>query len=355
MISKRLAYLLVVVVGVACAMFVYKTNSTFFEQHFETGDMRTYNYNSMLLRMAKGKARIKGKSGYIAYEGNVEGGYVNGDGTLYYKDGNVCYTGAFAKSMYEGEGILYYDNGNLEYKGSFSKNLYNGTGDQYRQTGSLLYSGDFVNGLKEGNGELFDNGGNKVYSGRFSKDFLLYSELLGKTASEVNDSYTGKLSLYSDDETFAVYLSDIGAIYAGTENNDALESETVVETVYVLDSEFPVREGKASTISEVIAYLGEPIFEGTSYMTEEEAVATSIIREATGDRYFEDPGLVTEYVYDDYCTIDSYNTDKMVYLYTFLKDGIEYNFVCENPNSYFGFYYMRQEEGSANSDDEEAL
>lgn len=355
MVSKRLAYLLVVVIGVLCGMFVYNTNKSFFEEKYDqiVGEERTYNYNSMLLRMAKGKVRIKAKSGYVAYEGDVEKGYAAGAGTLYDKDGGLVYVGNFANSMYEGMGIEYYPNGTVWYNGEFSQNLFHGVGKLYRKTGSLSYSGEFVNGLREGNGELYDKAGNKVYTGRFAKDFLLYSELLGKTASEVNSMYIGSMNLYTDDDVFAVHMPEIDAIYAGLENDNALEDEVKVDRVYVLSDEFPVRNGVARVPSEITEYLGEPIFEGTSYITEEEAIAMNLDIDKNSDLHYSDPGLELNSEYDDYFTVKNYDADKMIYLYTYLKDGIEYNFVCSKPNSTFGFYYMTQEDASAVSDDEE--
>lgn len=342
MISKRLAYMLVIVIGVICSVFIVRANSNFFDGFFKTNEVRTYNYNSMLLRMTKGNVRIKAKEGYIAYEGDVEKGYVKGNGTLYDKYGAIVYQGAFEKSKYEGVGTQYYSNGNIMYTGDFSQNLFNGVGKQYRNNGSILYDGEFVNGKKEGGGQLFDNGGNPVYEGRFSKDNILYSELLNKKASDVSTAYTGEMGLYSDEDFFAVHLKDINALYAGFENTDALEDEVMVETVYVLESEFPGKDKMLALPSELTEYFGEPIFEGSSYITESEALVIHLVRENTMDRYYSDPALELEYVYDDYQNITGYNIDKQVYLYTYEKDGMEYTFVCADKDAAFGFYYISE-------------
>ena len=342
MISKRLAYLVVIVVGGVCAIFVYQANSSFFNGIFKTGEIRTYDYDSILLRMAQGNVRIRAKDGYIAYEGTVDKGYAKGEGQLFDAQSMLVYEGSFEKSKYEGQGTRYHSNGNMMYTGDFSNNLYNGVGRQFRESGSLIYDGEFVNGLKEGTGQLYDNGGNKIYNGRFSKDRILYSELLGKTAAKVSESYTGSMLLYSDDEMFAVYMDDINALYSGTENPDALENEVIVDTVYVLSSEFPVKEGTASVPTEITEYLGKPIFEGNSYLTEQEAIVSALVREKTGDLYYSDPSLDLEYVYDDYYTVNGFNTDKQVYLYTYEKDGMEYTFVCPSEGASFGFYYISE-------------
>lgn len=342
LVSKRLAYLAVVVVGVLCSVFIAKSNSSFFDGLFKTSEVRTYNYNSMLLRTAKGTVRIKAKQGYVAYEGDVENGYVKGNGTLYDSLGGIVYKGAFAESKYEGTGTQYYSNGNIMYTGDFSQNLFNGTGKQYRSNGSILYDGEFVNGKKEGTGTLYDNGGNNIYTGRFAKDNILYSELLNKSATEVSTAYTGKMRLFDDDDFFAVYLEDINALYSGYENSDALDDNVNVETVYVIQSEFPGRDDMISSTADLTEYLGEPIFEGSSYITEQEALVTYLVRQDTMDRYYSDPGLELEYVYDDYQNITGYNTDKQVYLYVYEKDGMEYTFVCADKDASFGFYYISE-------------
>ena len=352
MVSKRLAYLCAIVVGALCAIFIVKTNETFFDGLFKAGEMRTYNYNSMLLRFAKGQVRIKGKGGYIAYEGDVANGFVEGKGLLYDKDGNLVYDGDFSKSKYEGEGSKYYKNGLKMYEGQFSNNLYNGTGSQYREGGSLLYTGDFIDGVKEGQGSLFDYGTNQIYEGRFSKDDILYSELLNKASSDIGTLYTGSMSLFEDEDVFAILLNDIDALVVGRQSDEALSDQVKADTVYVLKQEIPVKDGTAHTPNEVTKYFGEPIFEGSSYITKEEALAIATIREQSGDKYYRDPSFESEYVYEDYSTITGYDEDMMVYLYIYERDGVEYTLVCSDENRPFGFYYLTK--GNDGGDSEES-
>ena len=68
----------------------------------------TYRYNALPLRFKSGRVAILGKSGYLAYEGEVEDGAANGTGVLYAPDGDVVYRGGFSQNQYSGFGERYY-------------------------------------------------------------------------------------------------------------------------------------------------------------------------------------------------------------------------------------------------------
>ncbi|MBQ7424912.1 MAG: hypothetical protein IJV21_01455, partial [Lachnospiraceae bacterium] len=140
MFSKRLMYALVIIIGVVSIWYIASETTLF--RNFSEDGIQTYKYNSLRLRTAKGHVKITAKSGYLAYDGNVEGGYVVGNGTLYNKEGTVVYTGTFDQNKYEGIGTLNYDSGALCYKGGFHENLYDGTGTLYRQDGTREYDGE---------------------------------------------------------------------------------------------------------------------------------------------------------------------------------------------------------------------
>ena len=77
MVSKRLAYFIIVMIGVLSLWYITATTNIF-SSIGTTGGLRTYKYNSVLLRLANNKVRIKGRSDYIAYVGDVSKGYVTG-------------------------------------------------------------------------------------------------------------------------------------------------------------------------------------------------------------------------------------------------------------------------------------
>lgn len=344
MISRRLMIAVVVVVGVVSLIYLISVNSTLTSARQE--GIKTYAYDSLLLRFVSEKVRITGESGYLAYEGNVENGGVNGYGILYNPKGTVVYQGNFADNLYQGNGTLYYDNGAMHYNGAFQNNLFEGSGKLYRENGSLAYEGEFMLGRKEGKGSLYDSGSNLIYSGSFSNDAIHYSSLLGKALTEMTDIYFGQRTLYEDDEFFAVIMEDISAMYLGSEPGGVLEEGMVVDRIYVLQNTFPAGDEVCSTIEQVSAHLGEAANEGNSDIVPAEAVAAHWLAERDA-KFALQADLETTAEYEDYLTIESFDDSRMVYLYVFYKDGLIYTFVCADESGEFLFYSIEKGESAA--------
>ena len=342
MISKRLAYLIVIVVGVISLWYILSTKNLF---SGSSAGLPTYSYNSFMLRMASGKVRIKAKSGYIAYEGDVNKGYATGEGKLYNRDGVVIYSGQFEKNQYEGEGTRNYDNGVLQYKGNFHANLYEGQGSLYRENGTKEYDGNFLEGMKDGEGKLYDTGGNPVYEGSFSADEIVYSELLGKTPKDIRSQYFGSQVLYSEGEDtssdLVIYLKDINAMYLAQSDNSATDGDAKAVGVYVLSNVF--RSGRRETrgIDGVTQILGDPVYEGYSSVIFPEAVAINIL----SDRQSTMKGRVnmeTSMIYSDDILVESYDSEYTVYIYAFKRGGLLYSFICGDKGSNFAFYEISE-------------
>lgn len=340
LVSKRLAFAIVVVVGVLSIYYLLNVN--YVMQSVQTEGIKTYSYNSIQLRFVSGKVRINGKSGYLAYEGDVEKGTVTGFGTLYNPQGNVVYQGNFDKNMYQGTGALYFSDGTLRYSGDFTRNLFDGLGKLYRENGSLAYDGEFALGKKEGRGILYDTGGNQIYNGNFSRDELVYSDLLGKTMSEAAKAYTGARVLYEDDENYAVALEDISAMYLGQDNSQTLNGERTVEQVAVLKGSFPAGGAECTTIAELRRYFGPVIYEGNSEVTMLEAVAINRLTSSNRGAAVE---MDTTSVYDDYIQVNDWDNSYVVYLYSFERHGLVYTFICNDRDVGFSFYMIEREEG----------
>jgi len=330
LVSKRLAFAIVVAAGVLSTAYLLGMLGSF-EKSADT--VRTYSYRSVFLKFAGGRARIQGRGGYLAYEGEVDQGAANGYGRLYNRAGNLVYQGNFAGSYYEGAGIQYYDSGTMHYNGEFGKNLYEGSGRLYREGGSRWYDGAFAQGLMEGEGTLYDRGGNAVYTGNFTHGQIVYSDLLGKTATEAREMYGGKMDAWQGQEEFVVFLEDIDAAYVGALQADSLEDERKVERVYVLKDAFLGGSRMLTEISELENYFGKADYEGNSLITESEALCLK----KAGDT----PGILDMEilpVYDDYTILESYDDACEVYLYSFWQDGMAYTFVCEDKDAGFLFY-----------------
>ncbi len=344
LVSRRLAMAVVVAVGVLSLYYLFSACKTLTFAKAE--GIKTYDYDSIMLRFAEGKVWIRGKSGYLAYEGEVKGGSVTGYGTLYNREGVVVYQGNFDKNRYQGYGTRYYDSGTMMYNGNFQNNLFEGTGKLYRENGSLAYEGEFVLGKKDGSGKLYDNGSNLVYSGSFSQDELLYGSLLGKKVSEMADLYKGKRILYEDDQNFAVVLEDIDAMYLGWGDSQSLDDEIVVEQVLVLKNSLGMGGKTFTTIEELRGYFGTEDYEGNSEVTMPEAVAINWMADyRKGFQRKVDMELSTDY--DDYFVVEEFDPSYTVYLYSFRKDGLIYTFVCQDREDTFSFYSIEKDGGGA--------
>ncbi|MCR5236169.1 MAG: hypothetical protein K6E34_03065 [Lachnospiraceae bacterium] len=340
MISKRLAYTAIIIIGVLSLWYIGATTKIY-DKLTQHGGLRTYSYNSVLLRLAKDKVRIKAKSGYIAYEGDVSKGYVTGQGTLYSPNNIMLYNGAFEKNRYEGEGSQYYDSGALHYTGNFHENLYEGEGKLYREDGTEEYEGTFFAGMKEGHGKLVDGGNNAIYDGNFSADEIVYSELLGKSADEIRAMYFGKQILYEENPDMGsdsvMYLKDINCMYLAQSDGSAADDSSKATQVVVLKDVFRSGTTEASDIQSLKAMLGDPIYEGNSAVILPEAIAINIMNDNRRTINGKVEMDVTE-VYSDDIIVNSFDSDYPVYVYSFERGGLVYSFVCKERGGKFAFY-----------------
>ena len=340
MVSKRLAYAGIVIVGVLSLWYIGATTKIF-SKLTSNGGLRTYSYNSVLLRLAKDKVRIKAKSGYIAYEGDVSKGYATGEGSLYSKNDVLLYNGSFLKNKYEGDGSQYYDSGALHYTGAFHNNLYEGDGKLYREDGTEEYEGGFFSGKKEGHGKLMDGGNNPIYDGNFSADEIVYSELLGKSADEVRSMYFGKQIMYEESPDMGsdtvMHLKDINAMYLAQGDGSAADDANKVTQVIVLKDTFSMGSTVADDIEDLKSLMGSPIYEGNSAVILPEAIAINVLNDQMRTMNGKVDMDVTE-VYSDDIIVNSIATDYPVYVYTFERGDLVYSFVCKERGGGFVFY-----------------
>ena len=337
MFSKRLFYAAVIILGVISIWYIYSETTLF--KSFASEGIRTYKYNSVRLRTAKGHVKINGKSGYLAYDGYVNGGYCSGEGVLYNPAGNVVYSGNFEQNDYEGQGTENYPSGSLHYSGTFHDSYYEGKGTLYRENGTKEYTGDFHEGKKNGSGVLSDVGENEIYIGTFSADNIVYSELLGKKASEVSECYKGHSSLYMAADESVVLMDSIGALYRGIIDPDALDEDVKVESVYVLHNYFAYGNESVDTIEALKDAFGDPIYEGNSTVLLPEAVAINeLCKKKT---VCSGPvSMDLEQAFTDVAEVQSFDRSYSVYIYTFQRGEVIYSFVCKEKSDNFDFYYL---------------
>lgn len=340
LVSRRLAHAVVIAAGLLALSYLIFVNPVFRLAEGIGNGERIYAYNAIPLRFMEGDVRIKSKSGYVAYEGAVNDGYASGEGALYNKEGALVYRGAFEKNKYSGEGTLYYENGQVRYSGNFSDNLFHGNGKLYRESGTLAYEGEFAAGVREGTGTLFDAAQSPVFTGSFHADELVYSQLLGKTAAEISELYTGEKLIYIGDSQAVEVLADIGAFFVADTAEARISDSAVADSVYVCEDTFTYGSSRCGTVAEVVRLLGDPVFEGNSYVIFPEAVGIDWLKKS-GEELSVDAGLTAGHPMREAYEVSGFDAQALVYLYVFQRDGTNYTFVCEDRDSGFFMYGLQ--------------
>lgn len=322
LVSKRLAFAVTVVMGMVAVVYI---TIMLPEGVLGGGGVRAYKYRSIPLKFCSGQVQILARDGHVAYEGRVDKGAAVGQGRLYAEDGALVYEGEFDKSMYNGEGTLYYAGGNPRYEGTFVDNVFSGTGIYYRPNGVMEYQGSFVSGERTGIGTLYNSVGKAVFQGSFLNGGILYQDFLDRTTQSVSDLYSGQTEVYQSDSEYCVYMSEIDAVYAVEDGSQTLENEWTVKRVYVLRDAIDLASGECTNIRHLIAALGDPLYYGTVWVDMPEAVAWNQLAHNRPDQLIRvDMDLQASFsnVFD----VSGYDRDHQLYLYTFERDGLLYNF-----------------------------
>lgn len=339
LVSRRLAMAAVVVISILCIAFLHTSKP---EKAESEAPYRAYKYNSLMLKFATGKVQILGKSGYMAYIGDVEMGVVKGTGTLYGPQGDIVYDGEFDANAYNGTG-KYYENSSLRYEGTFKDNLYEGEGKLYCDNGALQYEGSFHLGRMSGEGTLYDAFQNPVYTGRFQEDGIVYQELIGKTATEISQMYTGKREVYTADHVYEVYMKDIDAVYFGEGAENTLDGEFIVKGIYVLQPQICLYGEEIGDMPKVREIMGEPVYEGNTYLEPEDEIALNKTCELRGESVlYGRSGCRETAAYDDVTEVSAFDGDYQAYIYVYEKEEIVYTFFCRNKDGEFDFYRMER-------------
>lgn len=340
MISKKLAFAIVVVIGVLSLWYIYcmKPLGGFAKK---TASIKTYRYNSIPLKFHQGDVRILAKDKHVAYVGNVEKGVVEGNGKLYNRNKKMIYEGMFQNNQYEGSGKQYYETGELKYEGEFSNNLFHGKGRFYRKTGTLEYEGGYLNGYRSGEGQLYNTNGTLIYQGKFSKDQIVYSELVGKTTQEVKQQYGGEVIAYQADEEYCTKMKDIHAFYTAESGEDTLEADWKVKSVLVQESQFAIGNQVLKTIGELENYFGRPTYYGNTNLLLPEVLAWNDFA-STNPESFSEIDVEQEQILNNAYKIQNYDKTKQVYIYTFESEDLLYTFYCNDQEGRFFMFSIEQ-------------
>lgn len=339
-VGKKLAAAGVLAAGLLCFVYIMAMLP---EKGRAEEAYRVYRYLSLPLKFQSGKVGILGRSGYLAYVGEVDAGAANGQGVLYDPGGNKVYEGQFESSRYNGEGIRYYKNSSVLYQGGFRDNQYEGEGSLYREDGTKEYEGGFHLGKKEGAGVLYGGNGDAVFQGNFNKDEIIYKEFLNKTTEEAAAMYTGRKHIYMSDSDYCVSMKDIGAVYAFRSGLETLEEEWTIEGVYVLSGSALLEGKRIEDIAGLVKNFGEPEYEGNAALSTADAAA---VAEASsyGEVLSGRPELQSTAIFEDVTQIDAVSGEYLVYLYRYELDGCAYTFFCSDKNKGFDLYLIEEKE-----------
>ncbi|MFI3312369.1 MAG: hypothetical protein R3Y62_00640 [Eubacteriales bacterium] len=337
MISKKLAFSVIVILGVFSAYLVYTTQPDIFNFNGFTTSNTTYDYDSFFLRFKEGTVNILAEDGHLAYVGNVGSGACNGSGKLYRDDGSLLYNGAFVNSTFEGNGSMYYKSGSTQYDGVFAENLYHGEGIYYWENGSKQYMGQWQFGMKSGDGVLYNSSGSQVFAGKFSADQLVYSQMAQQTTADIAEMYSGNTEIFVDSDTYCVKMPEIDAIYAANEDVTSLDNTRTVNSIYVLKDNFVVGDQVYTSISQIEELLGEPIYEGLTYADMSDQIAILDLISA-GNPNFVSPDITVSYAYDNAANVTSQSLNYQVFVYAFQYEGLLYRFYCSKEGDQFAMY-----------------
>lgn len=332
LVSKRLAFVLVVALGLGAAIYI---STALPENLLRSGSgesVPTYRYRSLPLKFIKGTVNILDREGRLSYTGQVQSGAASGTGVLYNTAGGMVYEGQFEHNRFNGSGTQYYRSGVVEYQGQFRDNVYDGEGSWYRPSGVLEYKGDYVMGVRTGQGTLYNSVGSQVFRGSFLNDEILYYDFLSRPVAEVPQLYSGALTVYQSEDEYCAAMPEIDAVYSVKDGGNTLDNQWTVEKVFVLKDTLPLDGSSLKTIRQMTAAMGTPLYYGEAWVELPEAVAWNLVAPARPDE-MEAVSVDGENTLEDVVTVSDYDRDFKMYLYTFEKDGLLYTFYTPEERS----------------------
>lgn len=196
-------------------------------------------------------------NGAMKYNGNFLSGVYNGEGILYSENGAKQYSGGFEMGKYSGSGMLYRDGQKL-YSGEFEQGKYNGSGTLYCDSGAVIsgtfaegrlvgagkmvypngryYEGSFSDNKPHGAGVIYDVTGTEIFSGNFVDGDIDFSEIVGKTSTEVKELICN-LEQRVDTNWFFLENNSVGASVKCSFAGDGVQATAVEMFVIPLGGE----------------------------------------------------------------------------------------------------------------------
>ena len=181
----------------------------------------------------------------------------------------------------------------------------------------------------------------RILKAFFSQDEVLYSALLGKTSSDMAQAYTGKRKLYVDNVERVRVCEDIDVMTEEILSEDSIDSEATVQAVYVLNNSIRIGGKRYQAFEDLGEAFGEPTYTGESFATLPELLVINRLNDASDVDVLSGPADITETdLFKEYTQIEGHQEDYEVWLHSYEKDGLVYNFVSSKSDEEFIFYYI---------------
>ena len=125
------------------------------------------------------------------------------------------------------------------------------------------------------------------------------------------------------------------------QNDDSIDTELKSVTVYVVKDYLVYGDKVISDVAGLKEVLGKPAFEGNSYITFPECVATKWAQERGSDIDI-DTDLITRQTYEELITVENYSKNTLVYLYVYEINDLNYIFLAQEKDAKFFMYEIEK-------------
>ena len=157
----------------------------------------------------------------------------------------------------------------------------------------------------------------------------------------VAQTYMGTRKLYVSGSDRVRICEDIGVMTEEVLDDDSIDDDAAVEAVYVMDNYVRIGGKRRQTFDDLNGVFGEAAYTGESYATLPELLVINRLNDTANTDVIAGPGEITETnVFTEYTQVDGYQEDYAVWLHSYEKDGLVYNFVSSKEDDGFSFYYI---------------
>ncbi len=153
--------------------------------------------------------------------------------------------------------------------------------------------------------------------------------------------YTGSQNIYSTDSEYCVDMTELRAAYAVRSGAKSLDDSWIITNVYVMGDSIPLGGATLTTVNELTAQLGAPIYLGSTWVDLSEAVMVNNSIKS-GNTALPTVKIDAASSFDGVYDVKSYDTGFELYIYVYSYDGIIYTFYSDGSSSAGFFMYSME-------------